>query len=368
MKKIFTFLTILGAFSFNQSFAQLTQFRLGDLNDYVNAYTEPFAVAMPVGLSGGWAHTAKVHNTLGFDLTFSASLVKIPATASTFEANSVSLPAGATFSESVVPTLRADDSFTPGNINIPLSAGEGLPSTSLTFPAFKGLNLGSSVAGAIQLGVGLPKGTEVKVRFIPDLSATANNLIPEDTDISLEKTNLWGVGVKHDIKQWIPVVSKVPFLELSGLVSYTKFQTGFSGADLAVTPSSMNITNGELINQPELWDDQTFKMNASAFSGAILAGASIPVFQPFIGLGFNSGKFESGFYGTYPVVDVVANGTEAQLEVNETEPDPLIIEQKNTNFNFMAGARLKLGPIVFHYAYTLQEYNMQTFGFAVTIR
>ncbi|MFA6401172.1 MAG: DUF6588 family protein [Salinivirgaceae bacterium] len=373
MKKILTIsLLVLVLGSQSMKAQNLSSFSLSQLNPYVNAYTEPFAVAMPIGLSGGWAHTAKVHSTLGFDVTFSTSVIMIPSSAGTVKASSINMPNNIQFSDPTadVPTIRGNKDLVQPNISIPLSVGEeGTPNyytSSIAFPAFKGLGMGLSASAAIQAAVGLPKGTEVIIRFIPNLANTANKLIPDGVDVKMEKTNMWGLGVKHDIKQWIPVLSKVPFLQISGLVGYTKFQTGFSGGALAITPNVLSITNGTLANNTALWDDQKFLMEASSFTGSLLVGASIPVFQPFIGIGFNSGKFESGFYGTYPVVDI--NSTNGNLEVNKSEKDPLVIENKTTNFNFQAGARIKLGPIVFHYAIAMQKYTMHTFGFAVTLR
>ena len=108
----------------------------------------------------------------------------------------------------------------------------------------------------------------------------------------------------------------------------------------------------------------------SSFNGSLLIGASIPVFQPFIGVGFNTSKFDGGLLGNYPVIDVVANPTNPTeyMQVNSSESDPLMVEVKETDFNFQAGARLKLGPIVFFYAWTKQTYSMHSGGLAVTLR
>lgn len=366
MKKIFTLSFIALALLLNQAKAQEATFSLSDLNSYVNAYTSPFAKAMPIGLSSGWATTAKTHSTLGFDLTLSTSLVMIPSSEGTVAASSIDLPASFSFSNpgADVPTIRGDKDLTPPDIDIVLQSGS--QSQTLSFPAFKGLNMGIVPSAAIQVGFGLPKGTDIMVRFIPDFSGTVNNLVPDNVDVSLEKTSMWGLGVKHDIKQWIPVVSKVPFLQISGLLAYSKFKTGFSGGALAVTPDVLGITNGTLANNDALWNDQSFNMNASSFSANLLVGASLPVFQPFIGLGLNRGSFESGFYGTYPIVEI--NSTNGNFEINDSESDPLVVKQTVNNFNFQAGARLKLGPIVFHYALSMQKYNMHTAGLAVTLR
>lgn len=363
MKKIFTLSIIAMVITVSSSKAQT--FQVSDLNSYINAYTAPFAKSVPVALSGGWAHTAKVHSSLGFDVTLGASLVFIPTSEGVTKASNIDLPTGFSFTglnaNGEVPTIRGESGGTPPQINYDF--GNGAP--TLTFDAFSGIGLGLSAAPYLQFGFGLPKGTEVIGRFIPDVSNMTNSILSKTADVSLEKTGLWGIGVKHDIKQWIPVVSKVPFLQISGLFAYTRFYTGFSGGDLAITPEVLNISNGSLANNTTLWENQNFSMKASSFSGSLLVGASIPVFQPFIGLGFNSGKFESGLYGTYPIVEVDGSN---KLAINNSEDDPLVVEQKFTNFNFQAGARLKLGPIVFHYALSMQKYNMHTAGLAVTLR
>ena len=132
----------------------------------------------------------------------------------------------------------------------------------------------------------------------------------------------------------------------------------------------MGATNVDPQFTSSTWSDQKFNMKASSFSGSLLVGANFPVFQPFIGVGLNSAKFESGLYGTYPVIEVVENTSSGvEFQVNNSEKDPLTVTTNETNFNLQTGARLKLGPIVLHYALSLQNaYKMHSFGLAVTIR
>lgn len=339
-----------------------TTFQISDLESYVNAYMGPFANAMPTSLAGGWTHTAKVHKTLGFDLTFSTSIVTIPETAASVPSSEVSLP-GFNFVSEEIPTISASRDIAGPQISKTLSAGDY--TSEFVFDGFSGVGMSFTFMPAFQLGVGLPKGTEIIGRFIPDISGAFNNNLDtgNDSDLSFLKTGMWGLGVKHDIKQWIPVLSKVPILQISGLFTYSRFYTGFAGGDFGITPDLLEISSSLPDSE---WDDQEFRLLASSFTGNILVGANIPVFQPFIGLGFNATGFESGFYGTYPIVAVDAtNGT---LVANSSELDPLIVESKKASVNFQAGARLKLGPIVFFGSTTIQEYAIYTGGFAVTIR
>ncbi len=344
------------------TFAQEPEyFSMGELDPYVSAYMEPFARAMAVSMSGGWTHTAKVHSTLGFDITFSASIVGVPASDKTFNTNSINMT-GYTFNPTGTdaPTISADNGLTVPNISKDFN-NELLPEFS--FAAFQGLNINTGGMAAIQAGIGLPKGTEIIIRFIPDMSSSVNKVIPDNVDFGMEKTGMWGFGVKHDIKQWIPVISKVPFLQISGLFTFSKFYTGFSGADLRFDPDRFSITSSL---PTTTWDNQKIDIGMSSFTGALLVGANLPIFQPYIGLGFNSAKFEGGFKGNYPIIEFSTehpNGV-----VNTSEADPLPIEAKATDFNFQAGARLKLGFFVLYYQYTIQKYSMNTFGIAFTLR
>jgi hypothetical protein len=315
---------------------------------------------MATSMSGGWTHTANVHSTLGFDITFSLSAAKVPGSQTTFDASTLNMP-DYTIS-GTMPTVSADNGIPAPDLyrnftNIP---------TDLVIPGMKGLNINYGGMAAIQGGIGLPKGTEVIVRFIPDVSNATNNLIPSGVDIALEKTGMWGVGVKHDIKQWIPVVSKVPFLQISGLFNYSKMYTGFSGAAFRIDPTKLNVPSSTL---PEsTWDNQKFDINMSSINGSLLIGASIPVFQPFVGIGFNTSKFDGGLVGEYPIITADADDLVNPIKVTDSETDPLMVEVKETDFNFQAGARLKLGPIVFFYAWTKQTYSMHSGGLAVTLR
>jgi len=334
----------------------LESFGIGEWESYVSEYMNPFAQAMSVSMSGGWANTAKVHSTLGFDITFSGTYSIVPTENYTFSTGDLNMPQY-TFSESSTPSVSAGSDINPPNMTR-IFGGQ-----SLEFPAFKGLGVNFGGMMTLQGAVGLPKGIELMFRYVPDFSGTVNKVLP--SGIAMEPTGMWGVGVKHDIKQWIPVVKSVPFLNMSVLFAYSKFHTGFSGSTLRIDPERLNVVDN--INNDALWNDQKFDMEMSSFVGSFLVSVNIPVFQPYIGIGFNSGHFKGGFCGNYPIVDAVADPNDP-FEANTYEQDPLKVDTKNTDFNFQAGARLKMGFFVIYYQYTRQGYNMHTGGIGITLR
>ena len=366
MKKIITlFLVSIVAFSISKSTINAQErMSMSELDPYMSSYMEPFAKAMAVSMSGGWAHTAKVHSTLGFDLTFSISATQVPDAVMSFNPNSIGMSDIYSFNSSTTPTISGSDELTAASISREFSTPLA---PDLEVPGFPGVNLSYGGMFAIQGAIGLPKGFELIVRFVPDISTMTNNMIPGD-DFGLQETGMWGIGIKHDIKQWIPVVKSVPFLQISGLFTYSKFHTGFSGDAFRIAPEDFEA---ETDLPSTTWDNQNFAMEMSSLTGSLLVGANIPIFQPYIGLGFNSASFDGGLRGNYPIVDLNVDLTDPSgfvFEVTESETDPINIEANATNFNFQAGARLKLGPIVFHYTMTLQDYMMHSGGIAVTIR
>lgn len=384
MKRKLTLLISTTFIVISSMFAQtipVNSLSLGEFDPYISQYFKPMASGIAVSMGSGWVHTAEVHSTLGVDITFSGAFVTIPESDASFSVDALSdmTDVGYTFTGTTYPNIRTSSDVAAGDINkdfTPIEF-EGLSYTpSVNMAALTGLSAKYAGTMSLQLGVGLPKGTDLMVRYFPDVSSMVNAGL-EGLDMEMSKTSYWGVGLKHDIKQWIPVLEKVPFLQMSAMFTYSSFNTGFSGDLMTFGPDDFGDVYTEL---PETtWDDQEFTLKVSSFTGALLVGASIPVFQPFIGIGFNSGGFDAGLDGTYPIIKTNAdyNPTAAAGDRNsyllvtddeDIETDPLSIEDNVTEFNFQAGARLKLGFFVLHYQYTRQKYNMHSGGIAITFR
>lgn len=356
MKRLLINLFLLTLFSIQIAAQGIQQtFVISDLNPYLSAYVSPFAKAMAVSMSGGWTHTAKVHNLLGFDLTLGASYVQIPTSEMTFNPQKIDMP-GYSFIGKEAPTISSDE-----NMPLTLITKEFINGAPFGFsiPVLKGLNISYGGMVNLQAAIGLPKGTDLIVRYIPDVSSTTNRLITEG--IELRKTGVFGMGVKHDIKQWLPFIKEVPFLQLSGLASYSRFFTGFYGDAMRVDPEAMGI-DSDL--RETLWDGQQLDIKMSSFMGSLLLGADFPVFQPFIGIGVNSSTFEGDFVGNYPIVKF--NLLNPLGVIDDYEVDPIHTSVTSMDFNFQAGARLKLGFFVLYYALTFQQYTMHSAGMSIT--
>ena len=90
----------------------------------------------------------------------------------------------------------------------------------ITLPT--GLDLAiNPISPALQFSIGVPLETEVMVRFLPG----ANTKLDE-TEVNYR--GLWGVGLKHSVKQWVPGWEKLPFsLAIAAGYSQTKASVGF---------------------------------------------------------------------------------------------------------------------------------------------
>lgn len=179
------------------------------------------------------------------------------------------------------------------------------------------------------LGFGLPKGTDIKLRFTPTIDA--------GDDATLK---LFGIGVMHDIKQWIPGIKLLPF-DLSGFVGYTKFKM-------------------ETYFDPEANPDQRglFEMNATTIQGLISKKFSILTL--YGGLGYNIANSTLAMKGTY---DINEDG-----DISPTEVDPIDMKFSASGFRTTAGMRLKLAVITLHADYTIQKYKCLTVGFGISVR
>ena len=76
-----------------------------------------------------------------------------------------------------------------------------------------GVGIGFVATPMLQAGIGLPLKTEVDFRYSPEIKLKSFHL------------GLMGVGLKHDLLQWIPVLNKVP-IDLSVMAGHTRLEYG----------------------------------------------------------------------------------------------------------------------------------------------
>lgn len=312
---------------------QLMEESIDDGRKLINAYVSPFMNSLSLGLNQGWYNTAKAHKIAGVDLTITANAMTIPKSDLFYDASKLGLQ-----------VVELDNS-TPGYPMAPTIFGpETEPTFSYTdestglketFLGPGGLDLEKNLrrnwvpVPMANLGIGLPKGTDLKLRFTPNID------LGDDSSLKI-----FGVGIMHDVKQWIPGIKLLPF-DLSGFVGYTKLKLE-SYFDPQNNPDQMGL----------------FELNATTVQGVI--SKKFSVLTLYGGLGYNIAKSNLAMKGTYDIND---NG---QADANEV--DPLDLKFSASGLRTTAGFRVKLAVLTLHADYTLQKYNCLTVGLGISVR
>ncbi|MGB5929572.1 MAG: DUF6588 family protein, partial [Cyclobacteriaceae bacterium] len=206
MKVIVLSFTFIAAFT-SEAFSQVNLDRIlvtgqEDARKITEMYVTPMVKGFSSGLNNGWYISAKPHKPLGFNLTVSVSAALVPEEDEFFlfrneDFTNIKLT-DSDLTESLSPTVMGPAEAGPNVTVYNDQFGANVPLDN--FDLAEGLGLeeefGANAVPApmATLGIGLVKNTDLIVRFMPKV---------ENDDGSFY---MYGVGLKHDIKQWIPVV------------------------------------------------------------------------------------------------------------------------------------------------------------------
>jgi len=204
LKKIIFIAAIFGLFT-GQAFSQLDD-RFGsiDENDIIN-FAKPMVTTLGTGLNSGGFHTAKVSKIFGFSIGIigiKGMMIFIPNDQLTFTPK---LPAG---------YASGDPTATIWGDKGGIYSG---PYGFVTYP--DGFNQTNIPFGVPQATISA-LGTELLVRFIPTVTVSNNEF------------NFLGIGVKHSISQWIPLIP----VDVAVQVLYNKLEVNnlISSTNIAV--------------------------------------------------------------------------------------------------------------------------------------
>jgi hypothetical protein len=329
---LITLLSFSGAFA-QDDLGDLIKGSVADANILLEGYVGPAMKALGSGLNQGWYNTAKPHQKFGVDLTITTSLMYIPSSELTYLVDNNKL--------SDISLVEYDNqSVDPvsGSANVPTIFG---PDKSPTYevdgdivdgPGGIDLKDAIKIANALpvpmyQLGLGLPKGFDLKVRFAPTVK------------MSDFQFNLLGIGVMHDVGQYIPVVKALP-VDISLFVGYTKMK---AEQDLS----------GDLVGE-----NQKGVLEFNSTTVQALVSKKISVLTLYGGVGYNIANSNIDMEGTYDLDD---DGTA------ETT-NPVSLDFSTSGFRATGGLRLKFAVFTLHADYTLADYNALTAGFGINVR
>lgn len=312
MKKILLtlFAFTIGITSFGQNQIE------ADAKSLIEAYVGPLGIGLGNALNNGWYNTAKPHKLGGFDVTFTINTVIVPENAKTFNITEANLE---TFYGGETPTI--------------LGKGDGsnVENSGSTIAASmpKGFNIPIIPLPMIQAGIGIIKGTEIDFRYMPDRKIGSNI-----------KTGLFGLAVKHDLLQWVPIVDKIP-IDLSVQIGYTKLKSEFELVDptQTITPPKANLAvGGSTVN--------------------LILSKKLLMFTPHLSVGYNSTQTGFNINGKYNI----AGGDVDLSELTDIE------FESNSNLRTNIGFRFNIALIALQANYTLAEYPTATVGLGVSFR
>ncbi len=348
--KFYLLTSLIAVFFQVSSFAQLdkigTMLASGqeDASKLIDAYMSPYLNALGASMSGGWYNTAKAHKPLGFDLTFTLNTSIVPETYRTFDVAALELQ--------TLVLSNADENTSPtiAGAKDPGSAVElntGSYSTSFNLP--RGANNRFIPTPMIQLGIGIVKNTEIIGRYVPELKAGP------------AKVGMWGLGLKHDLLQHLPLAEKLPVLNVSILGGYTKLT---SSVGFMITPDDIGLSSTTPGYDDYAWDNQELAFEIKSFTMNLLISADLPVVTFYGGAGFANTKASLQLKGDFPTLH--ASGIESQT-------DPIDMEIKNqdggiTKPRLNAGIRFKMAVVTIHVDYTKANYNVVTAGLGISFR
>ena len=230
MIKILTFLFLVCSSLF-VSAQNIIVSNTSDATNFLRAYFSPFAESIGAGLNKGWYNTAKSHKLAGFDVSLSLNLITISDEIASFDVNSIENFSSA--SSSTPSILGSGEgaiiNYQNGNVNGQFV----MPDQNIEIKAVP--------IPTLNVGLGLIKGTEINVRYIPTYEYDIGF-------IGKGSVELYGAGIKHNILQWLPLNKFLPF-DLSIQGAFSQFNTSFEvesqsvrqGVDLDIQASTVNL-------------------------------------------------------------------------------------------------------------------------------
>ncbi|HLN19463.1 MAG TPA: DUF6588 family protein [Bacteroidales bacterium] len=319
----------------------------GDATKLLTAYMTPWTKAFGAGLNGGWYNTAKPHKLLGFDLTLSVNAGIVPESEGTYNISALNL--ASVNGSGTAPTVSGATQPGPQ-----LQFMDPTKTYSLaTFNAPEGTGFRYIPVPTLQLGLGLPLGSEVKVRYIPTITI-------KDGDIGL-----WGVGLMHNLTQYLPGDKLLPF-DVSLFGGYTKLEGN--------VPVNIQPQTGipQSFSPAVSWDNQKMNVTVTAITVSAIASLNLPVVTFYGGLGYSKTNTALKLDGNFPTPVFVTTPTPGPVYNNSGVKSGASFGEISANdfsgLRANIGLRLKLAILTIHADYTRAQYNVLSTGLGFSFR
>ena len=309
-------IVILSLFT-TKSFSQVQIENINDAQAFLQEYLNPLGNGLGAITNNGWYNSAKPHKVLGFDATFTLSVLNVSDEKKSFDPNSIS---NFSSSETSTPTILGS-----GDGAIVQYDGEEfkLPNQKTSFSTL--------ILPNFNFGLGILKKTELNGRFIPNYKYNLGFF-------GKGEIGMWGVGFKHDLLQWVPIIGNAIPISLSLQAGHTQLNS-----ELSILDQEVNI------------DVQATNLN-------IILSRKILMLTGYTSFGYN---FSTTTFSAGENINDSEN-----FNLNELEID-LPIEMKfenNNEFRANVGLRFNLAVVTINANHTFSKYPVTTLGLGVGLR
>lgn len=309
-------IVILSLFT-TKSFSQVQIENINDAQAFLQEYLNPLGNGLGAITNNGWYNSAKPHKVLGFDATFTLSVLNVSDEKKSFDPNSIS---NFSSSETSTPTILGS-----GDGAIVQYDGEEfkLPNQKTSFSTL--------ILPNFNFGLGILKKTELNGRFIPNYKYNLGFF-------GKGEIGMWGVGFKHDLLQWVPIIGNAIPISLSLQAGHTQLNS-----ELSILDQEVNI------------DVQATNLN-------IILSRKLLMLTGYTSFGYN---FSTTTFSAGENINDSEN-----FNLNELEID-LPIEMKfenNNEFRANVGLRFNLAVVTINANHTFSKYPVTTLGLGVGLR
>lgn len=310
----------------------------GDANKYITNFTQPVFKGLMYASNSAWITSAKPIKPFHAELNISASGALIKPEFESFVINNsdynyLQVDSG----PNEVPTVMGGESQTHLTIEIPDPANNEKKVFNLYAPNGIKDQLPASVvpAPAVQLSVGLPLGTEVNLRYAPNITKDGGFF------------NLLGAGVKHSITQYFPRPK-----DENGKKKKRNFNVAIHGAFQKIN-AGYDAPNS----------DKGVHLSISTLSLQGIASLDYKLISLYSAIGYSKGFTSMDVLGTYTFTyDVQDNNGNHIRTDTSTLIDPLSLNYNLDGLKAKAGVKLNLFVFQVFADYTIQEFPVLTAG------
>jgi hypothetical protein len=340
-----------------------------DLNQVANGYLKPAGNCFSAGLAANWYNTAAVHKLFGFDLTIGVGVIAAPQAERMFDLSGLTNLKPTIPGTTQAPTLAGTGDGVELNLMQPHFMSDGTTVnplwnngtgkiTSFVTPA--GLSQYVPTA-SIQFTVGLPLINDVSVRYSPTVQSSGFEV------------SMVGIGIKHNLKQWLPIVKNLP-IDVAVLLAYNKFNLKYTlPTEDQITPDKLVSGGLDFIPDATSSDYSTQGANvvAKAMIANLIISKKLAFITPYLGFGVTKTNFDLTMNGNFPTLDGIAlpfGATTPKMQIKNIS-NPFQVSSTEVMPNATIGLRLKIMWLFsLHAEYTLQKYPIASAGFGITIR